>query len=241
MAFYICRELSYSISSVSIYYVPESDILVKSYDHFEFLEIFHCSSSSHSLYHVPHTYTRVKSYGHLNLPRAFVLSLKHLDILCAWIEHPREKLWLFEFLESFRCSFFSISIYHGPHTYTRVKSYGRLNLPRAFMFYFERLDIFCTSIENPSEMLWRFEFLESLRCSLLSSSIYHGPYTYCRIKSYGRLNLSRHSVFNYNGLDILCAWIKFRVKWYDHLNFSRASVVHFRASRYTMGLTHTPE
>ena len=32
-----------------------------------------------------------------------------------------------------------------------------------------------------------------------------------------------------------------RCTFYDHLNFSRASVVHFRASRYIMGLTYTPE
>ena len=32
-----------------------------------------------------------------------------------------------------------------------------------------------------------------------------------------------------------------RVKTYDHKNFSRASVVQFRASRYMIGLTHTPE
>ena len=42
-------------------------------------------------------------------------------------------------------------------------------------------------------------------------------------------------------LDILCAWISIRVKCYYHLNFSRAFVVHFRAPRYTMGLTHTPD
>ena len=51
----------------------------------------------------------------------------------------------------------------------------------------------------------------------------------------------RASVFNFEGLDILCAWINIRVKFYDHLNFSRASVVQFRASRYIMGLTYTPE
>ena len=50
-----------------------------------------------------------------------------------------------------------------------------------------------------------------LLCSILSVSIYYAP------KS------------------------KIRVKCYDHLNFLKASVVHFRASRYIMGLAHTPE
>jgi len=109
------------------------------------------------------------------------------------------------------------------------------------MYNFESLDILWAWIGHPSEMLWRFEFLETLRCSFSSCLIFHGPHTYSRVKSYGHLNFPGPYVFNYNGLDILCAWINIRVKWYNHLNFSRASVVHFRASRYTMGLTHTPE
>ena len=32
-----------------------------------------------------------------------------------------------------------------------------------------------------------------------------------------------------------------QVKSYDHLNFLRVSVVDFRASRYIMDLTYTPE
>ena len=90
-------------------------------------------------------------------------------------------------------------------------------------------------------MLWPFEFLESLRCSFASISIYHGPHTYTRVKIYGRFNLPRASVFNFDCLDIICAWINIRVKCYDHLNFLRASVVPFRGSRYIMGLKHTSE
>jgi len=64
---------------------------------------------------------------------------------------------------------------------------------------FERLDILYPQIEHPSEMLSKFEFLESFRCSISSFSIYYVP-----------------------EMDI-------RVKTYDHSNFSRASVVQFRA------------
>ena len=90
-------------------------------------------------------------------------------------------------------------------------------------------------------MLWPFEFLESLRYSFLRISICHGFHTYIRVKSYCRSNLPRASVFNFDCLDKLCAWINIRVKCYHHLNFSRASDIQFRASRYIMGLTHTPE
>ena len=191
-----------------------------------------------------------------------MFNFKILDILWAWIEHPSEKLWPFEFLESFRCSFSSVSIYHGPHTYTRVKSYGRLNFMKASVFNFDCLDILFTWIGHPSEMLKPFKFFESFRSSFSSVSIYHGPHTYTQFQSYGRLNLPRASVLNFDRLNILCAGIRdpieilctisrvsiyyepesdIIVKSYDQLNFSRASVVHFRAARYIMGLTHTPE
>ena len=51
---------------------------------------------------------------------SFHVQFQAPDILCYWIGHSSEKLWPFEFLESFRCPFRSMSIYHGPHTYTRV-------------------------------------------------------------------------------------------------------------------------
>ena len=69
------------------------------------------------------------------------------------------------------------------------------------MLYFERLDILCAEIGDPTEIL----------CTIFRVPIYY-----------------EHES------DIL-------VKSYDHLNYSRASVVHFLASRYIMGLTHTPE
>ena len=77
------------------------------------------------------------------------------------------------------------------------------------LFNFKLLDILCTWIGLLFEILWRFEFLESFRCSISSFYIYYVP----------------ESVF--------------RLKSYDHLNFSRAFVVQFRASRYIMRLNRT--
>jgi len=145
----ICYELSFSISSISIYYGTKSDI-------------------------------RVKSYCRLNLQRAFVLNFKRLDILRDSIGHTSKKLlWLeiptrfpFELRASryitglnrtselkvivvcicyeILFSISSISIYYGIHLDIRVKSYCRLNSPRAFVFNFERLDILRDLIGYPS-------------------------------------------------------------------------------------------
>ena len=111
-----------------------------------------------SIYYLPESYTRVNIYGRLSLPRSFVFKFERLNILlalidhpsqklwslnlsyaakfnfeclnilCARIEHPSEKLWPFNFLETFRCSISSVSIYHEPKSYTWIKSYGRPNL-----------------------------------------------------------------------------------------------------------------
>ena len=175
------------------------------------------------------------------MSRAYVFNFERLDILCAGIGEPSKKLWPFEFLESFHGSFSSVSKYHGPHTYTRVKSYGCLNFLRSSVYNFESLNILWAWIGHPSEKLLPFEFVESFHCSFSSVSIYHRPHTYTRVKCYGRLNIMRAYMFNFRRLDILGAGMGVRVKSYDHLNFSRAFVVHFRVCRFIMGLNHIPE
>ena len=153
------QKLSCSISSIPICYAPQSNIRVKSYNHLNFFRVFVVHFFSVSIYHGPHIYTRVKSYGRLNLLRASVLYFERLDILCAWIVDPIEWLWPIEFLENFCCIFLasryimglthtpeikvmavwicpmfscwnsSTSICDAPKSYTRVKTFGLLNLP----------------------------------------------------------------------------------------------------------------
>ena len=77
------------------------------------------------------------------------------------------------------------------------------------LFNFKRFDILCHLIGHPSQKLWRFELLESFRCSISSVLINDAPESDIRVKSY------------------------------DHLNFSRASIVQFRESRYMMRLNRT--
>ena len=59
-----------------------------------------------------------------------------LDILCAWIGHPIEKWWPFEFLESFRCSISSVSICDAAESDLRVKCYDHWNFSRAYVVQF---------------------------------------------------------------------------------------------------------
>jgi len=137
--------------------------------------------------------------------------------------------------------FSSVWIYHGPHTYTRVKSYGCSNLPTASVFNFYHLDILCARTGQASEMYSPFEFLDSFRCSFRVSrhimGFMHTPESKILVVwIYRELPCSISSISIYYAPES-----EIRVKCYDHLNYSRASIVHFLASWYIMGLTHTPE
>ena len=149
---WISSEVQNSISIVSIYYGTQSD-------------------------------TRVNIYCRLNLLRASKFNFELLDILQDSITHPSKKLSSFEFAQSFNNQFrapryitglnqtfelkvivvwifsvlqhsiSSVSIYDGTQSDIRVKSYGRLNLPRASVVNFKGLDIWFTWIRHPSEKL----------------------------------------------------------------------------------------
>jgi len=120
-----------SISSVSTYDSPESDIRVKTYDHFNFPRAsvvqFRASQYIKCL-----NRTSVWKVMTIWISRELPLfNCKRLDILCAWIGPPCEKLWPFEFLESFRCSIANVSVCDAPELDIRVKCYDHLNISRA--------------------------------------------------------------------------------------------------------------
>jgi len=323
-----------SISSVSICDAPESDIRVKTYDHFNFSRIFVVQFRA-SLYSKRLNRTSVWKVMTIWISRELSLfNFERLDMWCAWIGPPCETFWPFEFLESSCCLILSVSICDAPELHIRVKSYDHFNFSRISVvqfraslyikclnrtsvwkvmtiwisrelpfFNFERLDILSVWIEHSSEKSWPIEFLESFRCSISSVSIYYAPESDIQVKSYDHLKISLASVvqfrasrhvmclnrssmckvmtiiisrelplFNFEGLDIWCARIGppcekfwpfqfldiFRcsisgvpicdvpesdllVITYDYLNFSRTSIVQFRASRYLMCLNRTSE
>jgi len=193
-----------SISSVSICNAPESDIRVKSYDH------LNCSRASIFQFLASRYVMRLNRIFELKVMTIWIswelllFNYERLDILCSWTRPPCEKLWPFEFLESFSSSISSVSTYYMPESDNRVKSYDNLNFSRASVVQFQaswyimRLNLTC---------VWKVMTIwvsRELRFSISSVSICDAPESDIWLKSY------------------------------DHLNFSRASVVQFRASWYIM-------
>ena len=125
-----------SISSVSIYYAPESDLWVKSYVYLNFSRAFvvqfWASRYIIRLNRIPE-WSVMTIWISRELP---LLNFERLDILCAWIGPPSEKLWPFEILESFRCSISSISINYAHELDLWVKCYDHLNFSRASVVQF---------------------------------------------------------------------------------------------------------
>ena len=181
-----------SIPCVTIYYVPESDIRVKCYDHLNFsrASVVQFRASRYIMRLNRTSVWKVMTiwiYGELPL-----FNFERLDILCPRIVQPCEKLLPFEFLKRLRYSMSSVSIYYAPELDIRVKSCDHLNFSRASvvqlresryimssnctavwkvitiwislktpLFNFERLEILYAWIGQPSEKLWPFEFLDS--------------------------------------------------------------------------------
>jgi len=151
-----------SISSVSIYYVPKSDIRVKIYDHLnfsrgsivqywasqyiirlnrtsesKFLTIWISRDLPLSRYIMSSNRTSEWKVITIWISRELpLLNFERLDMLCAWIGLPSEKLWPFEFLKRFRCSISSVSIYYANESDIRVKSYDHLNFLRGSVVQF---------------------------------------------------------------------------------------------------------
>ena len=119
-----------SILSISTYFVPESDLRVKSYDHLNFSRASVVQFRA-SRYIMRLNRTPVWKVMTIWISREIPLfNFEGLDIWCAWIRPPCEKLWPFEFLERFRCSISGISICDVPQSDLRVKSYNHLNFSR---------------------------------------------------------------------------------------------------------------
>jgi len=120
-----------SISSVSIYYVRESDLREKCYDHLNF------SRPSVVQYWASRYIMRLNRTSEGKVMTIWIsqelplFNFERLDIVCAWIGPPSEKLWPFEFLESSRCSISSVSVYYALESDLRVKSYDHENFSRA--------------------------------------------------------------------------------------------------------------
>ena len=103
---------------------------------FEFLNCFSCSILSVTICYASESDIRVKSYDHLNFSRASVFQFWASRYVMHLIGHSCEMLWPSEFLERFRCSISSVSIYYIPESDIRVKIYDHLNFLRASVVHF---------------------------------------------------------------------------------------------------------
>jgi len=173
--FELLKNIRCSISSVSIYYVPKSELRVTSYDHLNFSRAFVVQFQA-SGYIMCLNRTSVWKVMNIWISGDITLfNFKLLDILCAWIGLPFEKLWPIEFLESISCSISSVSIYSTPESDLRVTSYDHLNFSRAFVVQF-RASRYILRLNRAS--VWQ---VMTIRIS------------------------QEHSLFNFERLDILCA------------------------------------
>jgi len=126
-----------SISSVSTCDVPKSDLRVKSFDHLTF-SISSVVQFRASPYVMCLNRSSVWKVMTIWISRELPLfNVERLDIWCAWIRHPSEKLWPFQFLESFWCWISNVSICDVPESDLRVKSYEHLNFSRAYVVQFQ--------------------------------------------------------------------------------------------------------
>ena len=126
----------WSISCVSIYYIPKSDICVKSYDHSNFPTASVVQLLA-SRYLMSPNWTSKWNVMTIRICRKLPLfNFERLDELRHQIGHQSEMLWPFEFVESFRCSISSVSIYYVPESDICVKSYDHSNFPRASIVQF---------------------------------------------------------------------------------------------------------
>ena len=196
-----------SISSVSIYYDPKSDIRVKSYDHLNFSRAFVVQFRASryitmqnrtsvwkvmtiqisrdvsffnlgvSIYYSPESDIRVTCYDHLNFSKAFVVQFRASRYITI---KDRTSVWIV------------MTIY-----ISRELS----------LFNFERLNILWSRIGHLCQKLWPFKFFESFCCSISSGSIYYDAESDIRLKSYDHLKFSRCFILQFRRLDILFAWI----------------------------------
>jgi len=153
-----------SILSVSIYYVPELNIGVKCYDNSNLSRAYVVKFRA-SRYIMSLKRTFEWNVMTIRISRELPLfNFERLDELCPRIEHPCERSWPIEFLESFRCYFLASWYIMSPNR-TSVWKLMTIRISRELpLFNFERVDILFPRIGHPCEMLRPFEYVESFRC-----------------------------------------------------------------------------
>jgi len=159
-----------SIAGVSICDAPNSDLRVKSYDH------LNCSIASAVQFRASRYIIRLNRTSEWKVITIWIsqelplFNFGRLNILCAWIGPPREKLWPFELLNSVHYSISRVSIYYTPESDLRVKSYDHLNFSRALVVQFRACRYFMC-LNRTSELkvmtIWKSRELPLSNCERL--------------------------------------------------------------------------
>ena len=142
-------------------YVTESDIRVKSYDHSAFSRASVVQFRASRYIMSPN---RISEWNVMTIGISWehpYFNYEGLDILCTRIGYSCEKLWPFKFLESFRCSISSVTIYYAANRTSEWKIRPIWNSRELPLLNFEHLDMLCALIAHPSEKLLPLQFLES--------------------------------------------------------------------------------
>jgi len=141
---------------------------VKSYDHSNF------SSSSVVQFRASRSFMSLNQTSEWNVMTIRIcrehslFNFEPFDILCPRIGLLCEKLWPFEFLDSFRCSISSVSIYYVPESDIRVKSYDHSNFSRASVVQFLASRYIMSPNQTSEWNVMIIRIIESFRCSISS-------------------------------------------------------------------------
>ena len=189
MAVWICQELPWSISMVSICDARESDIQVKSYSDLNFsrasvvqfwasryiigvdhtfdskvMAVWICRElpwliSKVSIYDACESDIWEKSYSQLNFSRASIVQFWASRYIMGGDHTFESKVMAVWICRELLWSISRVWKYYAPETDLWVKSYDHWISRELPLFNFERLDKFCIWIGPPSEKLWPFEVL----------------------------------------------------------------------------------
>ena len=218
-----------SISSVSIYYAPESDLRVKSFDHLNFsiASVIQFRVSRHIMR--PNRTSVWKAMTIWISRELSLFNFLRLDILCAWIGPLAEKLWPFEFLESFLCLISSVSIYYTPESDLRVKGYDHLKILRASIVQFRASRSLESDIRMKCYDHWNFSRVSVVQFRVSRWVMSPNRRSVWKVKTIGICR--EHPLINFELLIYYIPESNICVKSYDDSNWLTTSVVLFRASR----------
>jgi len=167
-----------SISSVLIYYVPESVFRVKSYDNLNFSRGSVVQFRASRYIMLPNRTSEWKVMTIWISRELPLFNIELLDIWCPWVGHLCEYLWKFKFLKIFPCSISSDLIYYVPESVFRLKSYDYLNFSRDSVVHFRASRYM---LNQNRKSVWKVMTIQISR---------------------------ELPLFNFERLDILCSWIR---------------------------------